>query len=71
VKWARVEGVFIGPESIGRSAKGAYVWYYYIAVQRLSCMSRYYPEDIPKSSVRLVLLAYVFCIIQSTAVLFT
>jgi hypothetical protein len=55
VKWARGEGVFIGPESSGRPAKVAYVWYLSTAVQRLSHTSRYYPEGIPKSSVRLIL----------------
>jgi hypothetical protein len=49
------EGVFIGPESNGHSTKVAYVWYLSTVVQRLSRMSRYYPEGILKSSVRLVL----------------
>jgi hypothetical protein len=50
------EGVrgFIGPESNGRSAKVAYIRYLSTAVQRLSRMSRYYREGIPKSSVRLL-----------------
>jgi hypothetical protein len=63
VKWARGEGVFIGSESSGR-AKVAKVWYYYTAIQRLSYMSRYYLEGIPKSSVRPVLLAYISCTIH-------
>jgi hypothetical protein len=49
------EGVFIGPESSGRPAKVAYVWYLSTVVQRLSRTSRYYPAGIPKSSVRPVL----------------
>ena len=54
------EGVFIGPEGSGRPILGAYVQCYCIAVQRLSHTSRYYPKGILKSSVRLVLLAYVY-----------
>jgi hypothetical protein len=46
--------VFIGPESNGCLAKGEYVRYYYITVQRLAYTSSYYPEDISKSSVRLL-----------------
>jgi hypothetical protein len=37
----------------------AYVQYLFTAVQRLSRTSRYYPEGIPKSSRRPVLMAYV------------
>jgi hypothetical protein len=65
-----VRGVFIGPESSGRSAKVAYVRYLSTAVQRLSRTSRYYPEGILKSSVRLVLFGV--CLLyysQSTIVL--
>jgi hypothetical protein len=58
------EGVFIGPGSGGRPAKVAYVRYLSTAVQRLSRTSRYYPEGIPKSSMRPVLLAYVRCTIH-------
>jgi hypothetical protein len=48
-KWYEMgEGVFKGTESSGHPAKGAYVQYYYTAVQRLSCTSRYYPKGIPK-----------------------
>jgi hypothetical protein len=43
--------------------KVAYVWYYYIAVQRMSHTFRYYPGGIPKSSGRPVLLVYVYCTI--------
>jgi hypothetical protein len=59
-----VNGVFIRPENSGRPTKVAYVWYYYTAVQRLSRMSRYYSEGIPKSSVRLVLLSVRPCTIH-------
>jgi hypothetical protein len=58
------EGVFIGPESSERSAKVAYVRYYYTAVQKLSRTSRSYPEGIPKSSVRPVLLGVRLCTIH-------
>jgi hypothetical protein len=51
------EGVFIGPKSNRRLAKGEYIRYYYIAVQRLSRTSRYYPEGILKSSICPVLLS--------------
>jgi hypothetical protein len=50
------EGVFIGPESSGHPAKVAYVQYLSTVVQRLSHMSRYYPEGILNSSVRPILL---------------
>jgi hypothetical protein len=63
VKWERGEGVFIGPENSGRPAKVAYVRYYYTAVQRLFRTSRYYPDDILKSSVHLVLLGVRPCTI--------
>jgi hypothetical protein len=49
------EGVFIGLESSGRPTKVAYVRYLSTAVQRLSRTSRYYPEGIPKSSIRPIL----------------
>jgi hypothetical protein len=58
------EGVFIGPESNGRLVLRVYVQYYYTAVQRLSRTSRYYPEGIPKSSVRPVLLGVLSCTIH-------
>jgi hypothetical protein len=58
------EGVFIGPESSGRPAKVAYVWYYSTVVQRLFCMSRYYPKGIPKSSIRSILLDIRLCTIH-------
>jgi hypothetical protein len=48
--------VFIGPESSECSFLRVYVLYYYIVVQRLSHMSRYYPAVNPKSSVHSVLL---------------
>jgi hypothetical protein len=51
----RGEGVFIGPESSGHPVLMAYVRYLFTAVQRLFRTSRYYPEGIPKSSVRPVL----------------
>ena len=64
VKWARSEGVFIGPKSSGRSVQMAYVRYYYTAVRRLSRTSRYLLEGILKSSVRPILLAYIRCTIH-------
>ena len=70
MKWARGEGVFIGPESSGRSVIGAYVQCYCTVGQRLSRTSRYYLEGIPKSSVCLVLFG--ICLLyylQSTVVL--
>jgi hypothetical protein len=52
-KWYEMgEGVFKGTESSGHPAKGAYVQYYYTAVQRLSC------------SIRLVLLTVCLCTIH-------
>jgi hypothetical protein len=64
------EGVFIGPESSERLAKVAYVRYLSTAVQRLSRTSRYYPEGIPKSSVRPVLFGvHLLYYSQSTIVL--
>ena len=59
MKWARGEGVFIGPKSSGRPVQGAYVWCYCTAVQWLSRTFRYYPECILKSSRRPVLSVYV------------
>ena len=41
VKWARGEGVFIGPESSERPILVLYVRCYCTAVQRLSRTSRY------------------------------
>jgi hypothetical protein len=41
VKWARGEGVFIGPKSSERPAKVAYIRYLSTAVQRLFRTSRY------------------------------
>jgi hypothetical protein len=58
------EGVFIGPESNGRLVLRVYVQYYYTAVQKLSRTSRYYLEDIPKSSVHPVLLGVLSCTIH-------
>jgi hypothetical protein len=57
------ERVFIGPESREHPVLRVYVQYYSTAVQRLFCMSRYYLEGIPKSSVRPVLLA---CVLFTT-----
>jgi hypothetical protein len=51
-------------KSNGRLVLGAYVRYFYLAVQRLSCMSRYYPAVNPKSSVCLVLLSVYPCTIN-------
>ena len=47
--------VFIGPEKQQTFGQGAYTRYLYTLVQRLLRTSRYYPEGIPKSCVRLVL----------------
>ena len=47
--------VFIGPKKQRTSSQGAYIWHLYTAVQRMLRTSRYYPEGIPKSSVRPVL----------------
>jgi hypothetical protein len=58
------EEVFIGPESSERPAKVAYVRYYCIAVQRMFRKSKYCPEGIPKSSIRLVLLSVRLCTIH-------
>jgi hypothetical protein len=58
------ERVFIWPESSRRLVLRAYVRHYFIAVQRLSCTSRYYLEDIPKSSVRPILLGVRPCTIH-------
>jgi hypothetical protein len=58
------EGVFIGLESSRRPTKVTYVRYYFIAVQMLFRMSRYYLKGISKSSIRLVLLVYVCCTIH-------
>ena len=40
--------VFIDPKKQWTSDQGAYIWYFYTAVQRLLRTSRYYPEGIPK-----------------------
>jgi hypothetical protein len=58
------EGVFIGLESNERPVLRAYVQYYCTSVQRLSRISRYCPEGIPKSSICPVLLAYIYCTIH-------
>ena len=57
-KWCKTwkdRVVFIGPEKQRTSSQGVYIRHLYTAVQRLLRTCRYYPEGIPKSSVRPVL----------------
>ena len=48
MKWARGEGVFIGPESSGCLVLRAYIRYYYTAVQTMFRTTRYYLVDSVK-----------------------
>jgi hypothetical protein len=51
VKWARGEGVFIGPKSSERPVLRAYVWYLSTMVQRLFRTTKYCLVDSMNSVV--------------------
>jgi hypothetical protein len=48
--------VMVGTLALYYRSQGAYVWYYYTTVKRLSHMFKYYPKGILKSIGRQVLL---------------